>query len=33
MQGLWENDESKNQRITFKLVDGDVYVVNHEDYH
>jgi proteic killer suppression protein len=24
---------SKNWRITFEFQDGDVYVVNYEDYH
>ena len=33
MQGLWAIDVSKNWRITFDFHDGDVYVVNYEDYH
>ena len=33
MQGLWAIDVSKNWRITFDFQDGDVYVVNYEDYH
>ena len=33
MQGLWAIDVSKNWRITFDFRDGDVYVVNYEDYH
>jgi proteic killer suppression protein len=33
MQGLWAIDVSKNWRITFEFQDGDVYVVNYEDYH
>ncbi|MBD3386294.1 Killer protein [candidate division KSB1 bacterium] len=26
-------DVSKNWRITFKFSEGDVYIVNYEDYH
>jgi len=33
MQGLWAIDVSKNWRITFEFQDGDVCVVNYEDYH
>ena len=33
MQGLWSIDVSKNWRITFSFNDGDVYIVNYEDYH
>ena len=33
MKGLWAIDVSKNWRVTFKFRDGDVYVVNYEDYH
>jgi toxin HigB-1 len=33
LQGLWAIDVSKNWRITFKFQDGDVYIVNYEDYH
>jgi proteic killer suppression protein len=29
----WAIDVSKNWRITFEFQDGDVYVVNYEDYH
>jgi toxin HigB-1 len=32
-KGLWAIDVSKNWRITFEFVDGDVYIVNYEDYH
>lgn len=32
-QGLWAIDVSKNWRITFEFVAGDVYIVNYEDYH
>ena len=31
--GLWAIDVSKNRRITFKFQDGNVHVVNYEDYH
>ena len=33
MEGLWAIDVSKNRRITFRFFDGDVFVVNYEDYH
>ncbi len=33
MKGHWAIDVSKNWRITFRFVDGDVFVVNYEDYH
>jgi len=33
MQDLWAIDVNKNWRLTFKFVDGDVYIVNYEDYH
>jgi proteic killer suppression protein len=33
MQDLWAIDVSKNWRITFKFIDGDVYIVNYKDYH
>jgi proteic killer suppression protein len=33
MKGLWAIDVSKNRRITFEFRDGDVYIVNYEDYH
>ena len=32
-KGVWAIDISKNWRITFEFIDGDVYVVNYEDYH
>ena len=32
-KGLWAIDVSKNWRIVFKLQDGNVYVVDYEDYH
>ncbi|MDZ7725681.1 MAG: type II toxin-antitoxin system RelE/ParE family toxin [candidate division KSB1 bacterium] len=33
MQKSWAIDVSKNWRITFQFIDGDVYIVNYEDYH
>ena len=33
LQGLWAIDVSKNWRITFEFRDGDVFIVNYEDYH
>jgi proteic killer suppression protein len=33
MQGFWAIDVSKNWRITFQFIDGDVYILNYEDYH
>ena len=33
MKGFWAIDVSKNWRITFKFIDGDVYIINYEDYH
>ena len=33
MQGFWAIDVSKNWRITFKFIDGDVYIINYEDHH
>lgn len=33
MAGIWAIDVSKNWRITFEFRDGDVYIVNYEDYH
>jgi len=32
-KGLWAIDVSKNWRITFKFQDGNVHVVDYEDYH
>lgn len=32
-QGLWAIDVNKNWRITFEFEDGNVHVVNYEDYH
>lgn len=33
LQDSWAIDVNKNWRLTFKFVDGDVYIVNYEDYH
>ena len=33
MQDLWAIDVNKNWRLTFKFLDGDVFIVNYEDYH
>ena len=32
-KGQWAVDVSRNWRITFEFADGDVYIVNYEDYH
>ena len=32
-KGLWAIDVSRNWRITFKVQDGNVHVVDYEDYH
>ncbi|PTA77006.1 type II toxin-antitoxin system RelE/ParE family toxin [Serratia sp. Nf2] len=31
--GQWSVTVTGNWRITFELVEGDVYIVNYEDYH
>ncbi len=33
LRGLWSIDVSKNWRITIEFKDGDVHIVNYEDYH
>jgi len=33
MKAFWAIDVSKNWRITFQFIEGDVYIVNYEDYH
>ena len=33
MVDIWAIDVSGNWRITFKFNQGDVYIVNYEDYH
>ncbi len=32
-KGIWSISVSGNWRITFKFGDGNVYIVNYEDYH
>ncbi|WP_105577354.1 type II toxin-antitoxin system RelE/ParE family toxin [Cronobacter sakazakii] len=32
-KGLWAVTVSGNWRITFEFRDGDVFIVNYEDYH
>lgn len=32
-KGLWSIRVTGNWRITFEFIDGDVYIVNYEDYH
>lgn len=32
-KGLWAIDVSKNWRIVFKFEDGNVHIVDYEDYH
>ncbi len=32
-QGTWSIMVSGNWRITFQFTDGNVYIVNYEDYH
>ncbi len=33
LKGLWSITVNANWRITFEFSDGDVFVVNYEDYH
>lgn len=32
-KGIWSISVSGNWRITFEFSDGNVYIVNYEDYH
>ena len=32
-QGIWSITVSGNWRVTFEFIDGNVYIVNYEDYH
>jgi proteic killer suppression protein len=32
-QGSWSITVSGNWRVTFEFTDGNVYIVNYEDYH
>jgi len=31
--GLWAIDVNKNWRMTFQFKEGNVYILNYEDYH
>ena len=33
LKGLWSITVNTNWRITFEFTDGNVYIVNYEDYH
>ncbi|MBN1379608.1 MAG: type II toxin-antitoxin system RelE/ParE family toxin [Gammaproteobacteria bacterium] len=32
-KGLWSITVNANWRVTFEFTDGNVYIVNYEDYH
>ncbi len=32
-KGLWSITVNANWRITFEFADGNIYIVNYEDYH
>ena len=32
-KGVWSISVSGNWRITFKFIDGNIFIVNYEDYH
>ena len=32
-RGSWAIDVNKNWRLTFNFIEGDVYILNYEDYH
>lgn len=32
-QGIWSITVNGNWRVTFEFTDGNVYIVNYEDYH
>ena len=32
-QGIWSITVSGNWRVTFEFTDGNVFIVNYEDYH
>lgn len=32
-KGIWSISVSGNWRITFEFVDGNIFIVNYEDYH
>ena len=33
LKGIWSITVNANWRITFEFSDGNVYIVNYEDYH
>ena len=33
LKGLWPITVNANWRLTFEFTDGNVYIVNYEDYH
>ena len=33
LKGLWSITVNANRRITFEFSDGNIYIVNYEDYH
>jgi len=33
LKGLWSITVNANWRLTFEFTDGNVYIVNYEDYH
>ena len=33
LKGRWAIKVNKNWRLTFELIDGDVYILDYEDYH
>ncbi len=33
LKGLWSITVTANWRITFEFTDGNIYIVNYEDYH
>ncbi len=33
LKGLWSITVNGNWRITFEFIEGNVYIVNYEDYH
>jgi proteic killer suppression protein len=32
-EGIWSITASANWRLTFEFIDGNVYILNYEDYH
>lgn len=32
-KNCWSIEANGNWRVTFEFVDGDVYIINYEDYH